>query len=91
MPLTNVVGKMNPFQETYMFEEEIKPLPLTVKVKPNPPVVALEGEMEVIAGCGLLIANASGVAVPPPGEGLNTEARADPAVAMSLAGIAAVS
>ncbi len=55
MLLTKVVGKMDgkldPYQPTYMFEG-MKPLPFTVKVKPNPPVVALEGEMEVIAGTG---------------------------------------
>ena len=81
-----------PFHRT--FEVETKPVPVTVRVKAAPPAVAEEGERVVMEGTGLF----AGLMVkdliperPPPGVGLKTVTEAVPAVAMSVAGIAAVS
>jgi hypothetical protein len=52
VPLTKVVVKVELFQCT--FEPETKFNPLTVSVKAGPPAVALLGEIELIAGTGLL-------------------------------------
>src|SRR5262245_62857420 len=49
--LTNVVGRLAPFQRTV--EELTKPLPLTLNVNPGPPTGPLEGDSEPIAGTGL--------------------------------------
>src|SRR3970040_1735616 len=87
--LRKVVVRSAPFQRTT--EEEIKPLPLTVRVKPASPAVALEGNKEVKLGPGLLMVRTGAFEVPPPGAGLNTVTCAVPAVARSLAGMAAVS
>jgi len=69
----------------------MNPLPFTVRVKAAPPVVALAGDREVIAGKGLvaLMVNAELPEVPPPGAGLDTVTWAVPAVAMSVAEMAA--
>jgi|HubBroStandDraft_1064217.scaffolds.fasta_scaffold132350_1 hypothetical protein len=48
---TNVVVRLEPFHCTV--EPEMKLLPFTVKVKAAPPMVADEGESELIAGTGL--------------------------------------
>ena len=58
MLLTKVVVKVELFQCT--FEPETKFDPLTVSVKPGPPAVALLGEIELIAGTGLLTVNVFG-------------------------------
>jgi len=87
--LTKVVVKTKLFQCT--FEPETKFDPLTVSVKPGPPAVALLGEIELIAGTGLLTVNILGADVPPPGPGFVTVTWIVPAVAMSAAEIAAVS
>jgi hypothetical protein len=89
---TKVVGRFTPFQRTT--EEATKLLPLTAGVKAGPPAVALLGESKVRAGTGLstglLMVNVRALEVPPPGAGLNTVTWAVPSVAMSLAGMAAV-
>ncbi len=63
-------------------------------MKADPPAVADEGLRPVVVGTGLfaaLIVKVWALEVPPPGAGLNTVTAAVPAVAMSEAGIAAVS
>ena len=50
--LTNVVGRVEPFHCTVVLET--KPVPVTVNVKPDPPVVAEEGESMFSWGAGLL-------------------------------------
>jgi hypothetical protein len=57
--LTNVVVRFAPFHRTT--ELLMNPLPLTVSVKAAPPAVALEGEIEVMAGTG-----ARGLVIVPP-------------------------
>jgi hypothetical protein len=69
--LTKVVIRSLPFHRTT--EAETNPVPFTVKVKPDPPTMALPGEMELIEGAGLPVTvNVNAFDVPPPGEGLNT-------------------
>jgi hypothetical protein len=68
---------------------ETKLLPVTVSVNPDPPAVAVDGEIPVNEGDGLLTVNAS-VPVDEP-SGLTTPMDSVAAEAMSLAGIAAVS
>ena len=87
--LTKVVVKTELFQCT--FEPETKFDPLTVSVKAGPSAVALLGEIELIAGTGLLTVNVFAFDVPPPGPGFVTVTLIVPAVAMSAAEIAAVS
>ena len=87
-----MVVRSAPFHRT--FEVETKPVPVTVRVKADPPAVAELGEMEVRVGAGLfgaVMVNVFAKEVPPPGVGLKTVTLAEPAVAMSVAGIAAVS
>ena len=72
----------------------MKLVPFTVKVKADPPAVALTGLMVVVVGTGLLatvIVNVWALEVPPPGAGVKTVTVAVPAVARSDARIAAVS
>ena len=86
-----VVVRLDPFHCTT--EPLMKLLPLTVRVKAEPPAVADEGLMLVVAGTGLaaaFIVKVWAFEVPPPGAGLNTVTEAVPAVAMSAAVIAAV-
>lgn len=86
--LSTVVARALPFQRT--IEPARKLPPVTVKVKPPPPEVALLGEMELISGKGLPLAVSVTVfESPPPGEGLNTVIWAVPAVARSAAEIEA--
>src|SRR4030095_15012844 len=89
VPFTNVVLRAAPFHCTT--EPETKLLPLTVSVNAGPPAVALLGDRVVRLGAGVpvLIVKVSALEVPPPG--FATVTCAVPAVAMSLAGIAAVS
>jgi hypothetical protein len=87
--LTKVVVRSAPFQRTT--DPTTKLLPVTVSVKSAPPEGMLVGESVLRAGVGLLMVNTETLEVPPPGRGLKTETEADPAVAISLAGIAASS
>src|SRR5262245_55415112 len=86
--LTKIVVRVLPFHRT--LEPLTKPVPLTVNVKPALPAMVAFGEIDVIAGAGLLIVNVAAGDDPPPGAGLLTTTLAVPAVAMSLAVIAAV-
>ncbi len=88
--LTNVVVRAAPFQRTS--EVPTKLLPFTVSVNAAPPAAVLVGASDVSAGTGLgaLMVNVSAFEVPPPGAGVTTVTGALPAVAMSLARIAAV-
>jgi len=56
--LTNVVERLEPFQRT--IEAGTKFVPLTVSVNPPLPATADPGDKLLIAGDGLLIANATG-------------------------------
>src|SRR5207247_198204 len=64
-------------------------VPFTVRVKAAAPAVALPGVSEPSVGTGLLMVNVSAPEVPPPGVGENTVTDAVPAVATSLAELAA--
>jgi hypothetical protein len=86
--LTNVVVAAVPLKLTA--EPLTKPVPVTVSVNAAPPAVALEGESDVIVGAGLFTVKFDAVEVPPPGAGLVTVTGNVPAVAMAVAGIAAV-
>ncbi len=88
--LTNVVVRATPFQRTS--EVPTKLLPFTVSVNAAPPAAVLGGASDVSAGTGLgaLMVNVRAFEVPPPGAGVTTVTGALPAVAMSLARIAAV-
>lgn len=72
-------------------EVSTKFVPFTVKVNAAPPAVALVGEIVVMVGAGLFTVKATEFDVPPPGVGLVTVKLKVPPVAMSEAGIAAVS
>jgi hypothetical protein len=66
---------------------------VTVRVKVGPPAVTEVGEMLVMTGIGLaggLTVKVKAPDVPPPGVGLKAEIAAEPWVAMSVAGMAAV-
>jgi hypothetical protein len=86
--LTNVVVRADPFQFTT--EPETKFEPFTVRVKAGPPAVALLGEIELIAGTGLLMVNVIAFDVPPPGRAFTTVTETVPAVLISDEGTAAV-
>ena len=86
--LTKVAVRARPFHCTV--EPETKFVPVTVRVKAAPPAVALEGESKLAVGIGLLMVKVRAFDVPPPGEGFTAVTEAVPAVAMSLAKIAAV-
>ena len=90
--LPNVVVSAAPFHWTT--ELLTKLVPITTSVKPAPPAVAEEGESALTVGTGLfaaaLIVNVRAAEVPPPGVPLKTVTEAVPAVAMSVAGTAAV-
>ena len=87
--LTCVVVRSLPFQRTT--EPLTKFMPLTVRVNAGPLAIALAGLRVVIVGAGLLIERVTVLDVPPPGAGLKTVTFVDPAVAMSAAGMLAVS
>ena len=86
--LANVVVRGDPFQFTT--EPETKLEPFTVRVKAGPPAVALLGEIELIAGTGLLTVNVIALDVPPPGGAFTTVTETVPAVLMSNEGTVAV-
>jgi hypothetical protein len=87
--LTNVVVRAVPFQFTAA--PLTKFIPFTVKVSAPLPTTALEGDSDVIRGCGLLTVKVTAAEVPPPGAGLLTVTLTAPAVAMSAAAIGTVS
>ena len=89
MLLTKVVVRLEPFTRTT--DPFTKLEPFTVNVKAPLPALILAGEILESEGDGLLIASGRAPEVPPPGEGLTTVIEMDPAEAMSLAEIAAVS
>src|SRR5215468_9995753 len=89
-----VVGRSVPFHRT--MELLTKFVPVTVRVKPGPPAVAEFGLIVMIVGvagaCGVIVNGAAFDEPPPlvPIGGLNTVTLADPAAAISEAGIVAV-
>src|SRR6201986_796424 len=86
--LTNVVALPAPLKFTVA--PDTNPTPFTVSVNPAEPAAALEGEIELSVGTGLLIANDTPFDVPL-GAGFVTVTVAVPAVAISATEIAAVS
>jgi hypothetical protein len=85
---TTVVVRSAPFHRT--FEVETKPVPVTVRVKAGPPAVAEAGKTVLMTTTGLLTVKVFPDEVPPPGVGLKTVTVGVPAMAISVAGIAAV-
>lgn len=71
-------------------EEEIKFVPLTVKVNPVSPTVFDVGEIEVVVGTGLPTVKTCAFDVPPPGVGLVTVMLKVPPVVKSEVRMAAV-
>jgi len=84
-----VVLSAVPFQ--FATDVGIKPLPVITSEKLAPPAVTVTGVSSVMAGTGfaLLMTKVTAPEVPPPGAPLKTVTLADPALAMSIAGIAA--
>ncbi len=87
--LTKVVDRGLLFHCTT--EPETKLDPLTVKVNPESPTLAVVVDRAAIAGKGLLTENVVRFELPPPGAGFDTDTFAVEPVATSTAGIAAVS
>jgi hypothetical protein len=73
-----------------MSEVPTKSKPVAVRVNAAPPAVAVEGEIEVSEGRGLLMVKVWAFDVPPSGVGLNTVMGNEPVTVMSLAGMLAV-
>ncbi len=86
---TNPVVRSLPFQRTT--EPLTKFVPVMTRVKPPLPATVVDGLMLLIVGNGLVMVKVAVLDVPPLGAGLKTVTFAVPAVATSLAGIAAVS
>ena len=86
---TNPVVRSLPFQRTT--EPLTKFVPVMVRVNPPLPATAVDGLIVVIVGDGFVMVKVAMLDVPPPGAGLKTVTFAVPAVATSLAGMAAVS
>src|ERR1700694_2575705 len=87
--LTKVVVRLLPFH--CAVEAATKLLPLTVKVKAGPLMIAVDGDRELTRGTGLATEILAVAEVPPPGAGLKTLRATVPAFAMSAAVIDAVS
>ena len=85
--LTKVVVRLLPFHWTT--ELATNPLPATASEKVPATGTVEEGDREVRIGAGLLMVKIRPFEVPPAGAGLTTVTWTVPAVAMSLAGIAA--
>jgi len=85
--LTNVVALLEPLNCT--LAPFTKPAPLTVSVNAAEPATAVVGDSELTVGAGLLIVNGAALDVAPE-EGFVTVTVAEPAVAISVAVIAAV-
>ena len=86
---TKVVGRSLPFQRTFALLTKF--VPVMVRVNPPLPATAVDGLIVVIVGDGFVMVKVAALDVPPPGVGLKTVTFAVPAVATSLAGMAAVS
>lgn len=89
---TKVVETLFPL--TVIVDCETKFLPVTVNVKPTPPVKAPAGESEVICGTELALAvmvKGSARVTPPPGCGVDTCTCATPPFWISVAGIETLS
>jgi len=84
------VASKAPFHS--IVDAAMNPVPLTVKVNPAAPAVALAGVKEDTLGTGLagVIERVAVLEVPPPGAGLTTVIPAEPEVAMADAGTSAV-
>ena len=80
----NVVVNGTPLKSTV--DEALKLVPVTVKVKDDPPAVVDVGEIEVVVGIGLLIVSVCAFEVPPPGVGFTTVIEAVPPTVMFPAG-----
>jgi hypothetical protein len=97
--LTKLVSRSEPFQRTIEvteFEPDIaltKFEPRTVRTNPESPAATVVGfrlESDGTGFGGLLTVKVRALDVPPPGAGLKTVTLAVPAVAMSLAGMLAL-
>jgi hypothetical protein len=84
---TKVVGRSLPFQRTFALLTKF--VPVMVRVNPPLPATVVAGLMLLIVGAGLVMVKVAVLDVPPPGAGLKTVTFAVPAVATSLAGMAA--
>jgi hypothetical protein len=96
VPLTNVVGRGEPFQFTTESLVKIVPVPaVTVRIKPVVLQYGVEGSCVVDAESDAMargeIVNETAADVPPPGAGVNTVTGTDPAVATSVARIVVLS
>ena len=90
---TKVVVRSAPFQRT-VDAPFTNPVPFTVSVNAAPPAVVEDGFKLVRVGTGLLgglMVKVSALEVPPPGEPVKTVTEAEPALAISLAEMLAVS
>ena len=87
--LTNVVASAVPFHT--IFDVDTKFVPVTVSVKAAPGATTLVFESAVSVGAGLSIVNVLARVTPPAGAGLSTVTATVPALARSVAGIAAES
>lgn len=88
---TNVVVRDDPFHCTV--ELPTKFVPVTVKVKSDPPAIVEVGEIETIVGTGFaaaVIVNVCALDMPPPGVGFATVTEAVPVAVTSAARIVAV-
>ena len=89
---TNEVVRAEPFHLTT--DPLIKLVPFTVRVKAGLPAVVFAGEMDIIAGTGLLPAvvmmKGKAFDVPPPGSGVTTVTVAVPAIVIRAAFTTAV-
>src|SRR5689334_24126003 len=85
---TYVVVRSLPFQRTT--DVETKFVPLRFKVKAGSLACLVSGEMVLSVGAGLFTVTVCAFEVPPPGVGLKTVTENVPAVAASVAGMAAV-
>jgi len=70
-------------------EDALKPVPVTVIVKPESPTVLVSGEMLEVVGTGLLTVKVCAFEAPPPGVGLTTVTEWVPAVVRSAVKIVA--
>jgi hypothetical protein len=96
VPLTNVVGRGEPFQFTTESLVKIVPVAaVTVRIKPVVLQYGVEGSCVVDAESDAMargeIVNEIAADVPPPGAGVNTVTGTDPAVKTSVARIVVLS
>ena len=84
-------GVIGGFDPKFSAAPLTKPEPVTVNANAAPPAVVPAGESDVITRFGLLMVKGMPAEVPPPGAEFVTVTLAVPAVAMSVAAIAAVS